>query len=179
MNYIIIALSAVFAFSIIRPCFSFKWATHLKAIPKATFILIVSFLPALLAIFNTGQIEVLRMNEIFIYAASFLAPVIYWFREDFARKVEIRGNWFLLLYTAVILVVTAAYFKPPQSEPSLEVVATKAPWIVAEYPYFPVGILLVTLVLWYFTIASEKAESSYTEEKDKEEKDFLKKSYVS
>ncbi len=119
------------------------------------------------------------MNEIFIYAASFLAPVIYWFREDFARKVEIRGNWFLLLYTAVILVVTAAYFKPPQSEPSLEVVATKAPWIVAEYPYFPVGILLVTLVLWYFTIASEKAESSYTEEKDKEEKDFLKKSYVS
>ena len=157
--------------TLLWPLSSFARATHIEALQKALFIVLLSSMPVLISYLDKGFYP-LRISELFIYAAAYLAPVIYWFCEDFPRKSKIRGSRFLMLYSALILVCTAAYFRSDSPD-----TANKAnlPWIIQQYPQLPILVLAATLILWYFTIAYEKNSVDPSKEMRIEEQKFLSK----
>lgn len=170
VNVLVGAIAILLVGTILYPLTSFDRTTHCRAIRKAFFILLLSSFPAVGVTILTGGISLIRPEELFIFAAAYLAPVIYWFyeaiNESQENNGEVKGSWFLLLYSIFILLSTALIFGGFKANEDF--------WL-SDYPVLIIAILITTLALWYFTVAFDKMPKNYVDKARLEETDFVKK----
>lgn len=149
--FVVIYIILLFVFvSALYPLRSYSGDVHARALKKTIFILLLSILPpALGVLFIKGNPFKLLYGELFIYTASYLSPVVYWFYERKRHRDKIiRGDVFTLFYAILILLLTAVLFGAYKSDPDI---------FIEGYLYFsPWFILALTIILWYSVIAENE-----------------------
>lgn len=152
MFYIVCILGASLVFPVLVSAFEFEKATHKKASAKALFLLCFSLIPILFALvagalWKNADVnilsEIISFREIFIYCASFLAPVFYIMHENNWNNHKFFWKpYTLTLFPILILLITGmCYAFNLLQEPSEQL-----------HISVPIAIYLLTLSLWYLSI---------------------------
>lgn len=168
----IIALIVVFFLTSLYPIRNYSLAAHIRALKKATFILVFSALPAGGAFLVIGKGSPILYGELFIYTASFLAPVFYWYYErankgDDDDGKKIRGDWFTLVNTVIIFTLTAILFGAYKLGPEI--------FIEKYTSWAPLVLLGIAIILWYSILAFDEDTKDYLKKSKEEEVSFFDK----
>lgn len=152
LHTIIFAIIILTFLAAAYPLKSYQIKAHIRALKKSAFILGLSSIPGIGLFLVQGIKSELLYGELFIYTATFLAPVFYWFYErandDSSEGRVIKGDWFTLVIALIVFALTSLFY-------GAFIFGSKL--FIENYPEVtPYVMLGITVLLWYSIVAYDE-----------------------